>query len=478
MSESAAPNHPPPNHPPKVMGFWDVSLFYIVTGVSLRWIVTAAAVGPSSLLVWIGAFLFFYIPLAMSVLELSSRYPDEGGLYVWTRRAFGNFPGFIAGWCYWTSNLPYFPAVFYFAASNALYLGGERWIWLNGSPAFFIGFALLSLALIAFLNIIGLKHARWLHNIGAYGMWLPVAAVVVMGLVSWNRFGAATSFDAASMTPSFALKDMLFWASLAFAFSGCETASFMSGEIKNARRTIPRALVFSGLAVAACYMLGTAAVLWALPPGQIDSLAGLMQAVTATAARLGWMWIVPIVALLISLGNLGAAGGFLAATSRIPFAVGIDKMLPPAFGRLHPRYGTPHVAILVQAGLGAVFVFLGQAGTSVKGAYDVLVSMGIITSFVPFMFVFLSLIRLQREPAAADAIRVPGGRRVAILLGTVGLCTTLCAIGLAMLPAADEPNKPLAVLKIIGLTGLLLGAGAAVFALSRRRAAREALATA
>jgi amino acid transporter len=274
------------------------------------------------------------------------------------------------------------------------------------------------------------------------------------------------------MTPSFEFKDMLFWASLAFAFSGCETASFMSGEIRDPRRTIPRALIFAGGVVAACYILGTVAVLVAMPASEVDSLAGLMQAITATATRLGWLWIVPFAALLITVGNLGAAGGFLAATSRIPFAVGIDKMLPPAFGRLHPRYGTPHVAIIAQAALGAVFVFLGQAGTSVKGAYDVLVSMGIITSFIPFVFVFLALIRLQREPAAADVIRVPGGSGVAVLVACIGLATTLCAIGLAVMPAADEPNKTLAVIKIVGLTGLLIGVGWVIYDLSKRRAAR------
>lgn len=458
--------------PPRVMGFADVTLLYIVTGVSLRWIATAAAAGPGSVLIWIGAFLLFYVPFALAVLELSSRHPDEGGLYVWTRRAFGDFPGFLAGWCYWTSNLPYFPAVFYFAASNALYMGGSSWIRLGQSTGYFMGFALLALALIAILNIVGLKHARWLHNIGAYGMWVPVAVVIVMGTVSYNRFGSATHFSAATMAPSFEFKDMIFWASLAFAFSGCETASFMSGEIKNARRTIPRALVVAGVVVASCYILGTIAILVALPPGQVDNLAGLMQAITATAQKLGWLWIVPAVALLITLGNLGAAGGFLAATARIPFAVGIDKMLPPAFGQLHPRFGTPHVAILVQAGLGAVFVFLGQAGTSVKGAYDVLVSMGIITSFIPFVFVFLALIRLQREPAGPDVIRVPGGRPVAILLGCIGLVTTLFAIVLAMIPAAVEPNKALAVIKIIGLTAILIAIGWAIYAASKRRKRR------
>lgn len=457
-------------HPPRVMGLVDVVLFYVVTGISLRWIATAAAAGPSSLLVWLGAFLLFYIPLALAVLELSSRHPDEGGLYVWARRSFGDLSGFLAGWCYWTSNLPYFPAVFYFAASNAIYIGGEDWLWLNNEPAFFMWFAFAALALISWLNIVGLKHARWLHNIGAYGMWLPVAIILVLAVVNWNLFGSATEISAATMVPSFELKDMLFWASLAFAFSGCETASFMSGEIKNPRRTIPRALVISGATVATCYILGTLAVMVILPPGETNSLSGLVQATTTAAARLGWLWLVPIVAFLITIGNIGAAGGFLAATSRIPFVAGIDRTLPPAFGKLHPKYGTPYVAIIAQTALGGLFVFLGQAGTSVKGAYDVLVSMGIICAFVPFMFVFLSLIAVQGEPAREETMRVPGGRPVAIAVGVIGLLVTASAIGLAMLPAADEANKPLAVAKIIGLTGILIGIGWAVFTNSRRKA--------
>ena len=104
------------------MGFRDLVLFYVVTGVSLRWIATAAAAGPSSIVIWFSAFLVFYTPLALSVIELSSRYPEEGGIYVWSKIAFGDFAGFITAWTYWACNLPYFPAVLYFAASNALYI--------------------------------------------------------------------------------------------------------------------------------------------------------------------------------------------------------------------------------------------------------------------------------------------------------------------------------------------------------------------
>ena len=394
------------------MGFRDLVLFYVVTGVSLRWIATAAAAGPSSIIIWIGAFLVFYTPLALSVIELSSRYPEEGGVYVWAKRAFGDFAGFMTAWTYWACNLPYFPAVLYFAASNALYIRHD-WGRFSNNTTFYIVFSLVALTLATLLNIFGLNVGTWLHNLGALAMWIPVGIIVVMGAVAWHRYGAATSFTVHSMTPGFQLKDMIFWSVLIFAFAGCETASIMGGEIKNARRAIPRALLIAGVTVTFCYIVGTISVLVALPAAEVGNLQGLMQAISKTAERVGFEGIIPFAALLIMLSNVGAAGAYLAAGARLPFVAGIDRFLPPAFGALHPRWKTPWVGLLTQFVFGALFIFLGQAGTSIKGAYDVLVSMGVITYFIPFLYLFAAMFKLQKEPAGPDVIRVPGGKPVA-----------------------------------------------------------------
>src|SRR5208282_3428631 len=188
-----------PNRPRPVMGFRDLVLFYVITGISLRWIATAAAAGPSSIVIWVGAWLCFYTPLALSVLELSSRYPNEGGLYVWSKRAFGDFAGYISAWTYWTSNLPYFPAVLYFAASNALYIRPRHWTYLTDNARFYVWFSVIALVVITVLNLVGLNVGKWLHNAGALGMWLPVVIIVIMGFIGWHRFGSATGFTAASL---------------------------------------------------------------------------------------------------------------------------------------------------------------------------------------------------------------------------------------------------------------------------------------
>ncbi len=454
------------------MGVADLALFYIVTGISLRWIASAAMLGPSALWYWAAAFLGFYVPLVAAVIELSSRYPQEGGLYVWVREAFGPFAGFMAGWSYWTSNLPYFPSVFYFDAGNALYLGGPRFQAMTGSTAYFMTFALVAIVLITAINIAGLKWGKWLHNVGALGMWVPALIVVVLAGLFWLRFGSVTRFDAAASIPALDLTHLVILSGLAFALSGPEAASFMSGEIREPRRTIPRALPLAGLVVLPVYLLGTIAVLVIMPAAQVNPLQGLVQAGSLAAHRLGVGWIAWPLALLITLGNLGAASGYLAGCARLPFAVGIDRMLPQAFARVHPRWGTPWVALLVQGGLGAVFCVLGQAGTGVRGAYEVLVSMGIIAAFLPFAGVFLAVIKVNRTDSDRTATRLPGGRVTSIALALIGLATTVIALVLAAVPAGDEANKPLAVMKIIGLTAVLLGLGAALYRSRRKASAR------
>jgi amino acid transporter len=300
-------------------------------------------------------------------------------------------------------------------------------------------------------------------------MWLPVVIVIVMGLVGWHRFGSATRFTGSSLVPGAHLKDIVFWATLTYALGGCETASFMSEEVKNPRRTIPRALLLGGLIVTFCYIIGTVSVLLALPQNEVNGLRGLMQAVARTADRLGWFGVIPVAAALIVISNLGAAGAYLAAVARLPFAAGMDRLLPSVFGRLHPRWGTPYVALLLQLLCGVLFVFLGQAGTNVRGAYDVLVSMGIITYFIPYGFLFAAMFRVQREKAGPEVICVPGGRPVAKLVACVGLFTTLLTLALAVLPPAEEAHKVLATVKIVGLSAILVGMGAILYYAAARK---------
>lgn len=348
----------------------------------------------------------------------------------------GSSPGGPTG----SATCPTF-GLFYFTAASALYIGGPEWQRYSASPGYFIAFSLAGLALAAGLNLRGLGVGKWLHNLGAVGLWVPALLLMGLAVVCWHRFGAATEFTAASLLPSTRLKDIIFWSTIAFSLSGLESASMMGDEIENPRRNIPRALLLAGALITCLYILATVAMLVALPQTQILSLDGFIRAIETASGRVGAGWITALVAGLIVVGGLGQAGAWFADSGRIPFVAGIDRFLPAAFGRVHPRYNSPYVSLLTQAAIAAAFIFLGQAGTSVKGAYDVLVSMAIISYFIPYLFMFASMIRLQREPAGPEVIRVPGGSRVAIPLALIGLYTTTLSIGLALIPAPRRAGQ-------------------------------------
>jgi amino acid transporter len=453
----------------RVLTFRDLFLFYLVTSFSLRWIATAAAAGPSAIVIWVIAALGFFVPLVFTTLELSSRYPEEGGVYVWSKQAFGPLAAFITGWTYWGSNLPYFPGLLYFAAGNALFVGGPSWQSLSNNSAYFITVSMAGLILAVTLHVVGLNVGKWLNNVGALACWVPAGGLIVLGLISWSRFGTATPMDAASFVPSTGLKDVIFWSTIAFAFGGVESGSTMGEEIQDARRTVPRAILTVGAVATVLYIVGTLSVLLAIPREQVSGLQGISQAIQAMSARVGQAWLGPVLAALVTINALGGVGGWFAATARLPFVAGIDRFLPEAFGRLHPRWRTPYVALLVQAAIAALFVFLGQAGTSVRGAYDALVSMGIIAYFIPFLFMFAAMIALQREPAGPEVIRVPGGERVAKAVAALGFFVTAVSIVLACVPPDDEPNKLLAVVKVVGSSAVLVGIGLVVYGLGRKR---------
>jgi amino acid transporter len=453
----------------RTLRFRDLALFYVISGLSVRWAATAAAAGPSTLVVWLFALAGFFLPLAASVIELSSRYPQEGGLYIWSREAFGDFSGFIAAWMYWMSNLPYFPAVLYFGAGSILFAAGARGHSLSASPAYYMAFAVLWLTVITALNIVGLNIGKWLNNICSLGSWLPIVILSALAAVSAAHFGSATQFTRAALVPHLSLKNAIFWSTIFFAFGGCEAGSFMGEEIENARRTIPRALAAGGSVLAVGYIAGTAALLVALPSGAVSGVDGFMRGVEQLCTHLGLRWLIAIMAALLGLNAVGGAAAYLSSTSRLPFVAGIDRYLPAVFGHIHPRFRTPWVAIGVYGFAGMVVAALGQAGTTVRGAYDVLVAMSIITYFIPYLFVFAAMIRLQKRTAGPDVIRVPGGSKVAIVLAVIGFLTTMLTIVLSVIPPDEEPNKPLAVAKVLISTAVLIGAGVAVFVAARRK---------
>jgi amino acid transporter len=259
------------------------------------------------------------------------------------------------------------------------------------------------------------------------------------------------------------LEGLNMWASIAFAFAGLELASSLGGEVREPRRTLPRAVLISAPLIAVVYLLGTGAVLWLVPRNDINVVSGFVQATAVGAKQLSpalW-WLAPLVAAAYTLGSIGGVGAWLTGPARVAFAIGLDRYFPPAFGRVHPKWKTPYVAILVQASLATVFLLLSVLGkgTTVEKAYLIILDTQLLIYFIPYIYLFISFLIHRRTPAPAETVRVPGGPAVAWLVGLSGLFVALFAMVVAMVPPGGETNVLLFEAKVVGgaLAFILIG---------------------
>jgi amino acid transporter len=246
------------------------------------------------------AAVFFFVPIGLSVAALSFRFPEQGGIYVWTQKGFGDWHGFLCGWCYWLSNIFYFPNLVLAGVGMA---GTALGLAENRNVIIAVSLAIVWIALIA--NIFGLAVGKWIGNLGGISTYVAGALLIVVGILVWMRHGSATTLQ---ILPKWDLDKLNFWSQIAFAFGGLELGAIMAGEIRDPTRTIPRAAWISGISICAFYMLGTLALLVLLPPDQINIMTGLVQAGTTDGASLGVSWVVHAIAVLICLGVLGLLG--------------------------------------------------------------------------------------------------------------------------------------------------------------------------
>jgi amino acid transporter len=460
----------------KEMGFWDVLLFNIATVLGPRWIAAAAHNGTSSISLWVLAAVFFFVPTALVINELSSRFPEEGGLYVWSKEAFGDFHGFVAGWTYWIYTVFYFPGLLLASAAMSGYVMGTEGASLAQSRTFLLAGSFVLLIVAVMLNIIGLNVGKWLQNAGGVSTYLPLLMLSGVAAVLWLRHGTVTHFTWPNMMPHWSWDTVNFWSQIAFAFTGLELVSAMSGEIKDPRRTLPRAALSSGVLIAAIYLVGTFALLSLVPDAQVDPKSGVFQAITlgSTALRIGFVGV--LAALLVSIGNAGGVGSTVAGIARVPFVVGIDRYLPAAFGKIHPRWKTPYISIIVQATISGIVLLVSQINETTRGAYQILVDAAIILYFIPFLYMYAAAIKLagrkdRRENT--NAVLIPGGKPGVWVAAGLGFLVVLGGIAFSLIPPGDSSDKLGFELKLVGGTVLAIGIGLVLYFRGARAKARE-----
>lgn len=450
----------------RALNVWDLTWLSIVAIANLNVVPVIAAGGPTIMWLWLVALLFFFLPQGIGVIELSFRFPQEGGVYVWTKEMFGDFHGFICGWCYWTANMFFIPTLLFYLLGIVTYTGGATIARLGENSLLFGGLAIGLLWLTAVANILGIGVGKWVNNIGGFGTLLAALLLIALGIVAVTRFGftlPATSFRLQgidwNVLSSFGL--------ICFALVGLELGCVMGDEIRDPKRSVRRGVLYGGVLSALQYVGATLALLLAVPNRDLKVLQGVVQAVDKMTAKLGAQWALLPVAALVAISTIGATSAWLSGSARILFVSGIDRYLPKTFGRVHSKYATPHIALIGIAVLSSSLIAMSFAGqTTVKEAYVTLLELAVVLQMIAYFYVYASLARV-----AFRNQWVPGlYKRWQIRFAAVsGLLTTGLGMLVAFIPSHQVDSVWRFETKMVVSCAIFLGMAAALFFYYSRR---------
>jgi amino acid transporter len=498
---SAAPVAQDAPHLRRVLGRMDLVLLFVVAVFNLNVVPSIAANGGATIWLWIISLLLFFWPQGIAVIELAHRYPGEGGVYLWAKEVFGDFHGFLSGWCYWTNNMMYVPTVMLYFVGVSVFALGSGHEGLADNKKFALTASLLLLVILVVMNIVGLGVGKWINNLGAVGTAIAAAVLIGLGVAVWLRFGTTVTWADFRIPPN--PKSVLnSFGVICFGLVGLELASVMGDEIENPQKTLPGAVAWGGALSGLLYIGATLTLLIAISKNEINVLQGIVQAVGHMASRVGVVWIVAPFAFLLSLSIAGIASAWLGGSARIPFVAGLDSYMPSWLGKVHPRYRTPYAALIVHASVSMVLVVLNFSGwwiwniiiglsfvayilrsfgfvvanlaaseTGVQETFQKLLSLAVVLQLVPFLYMFGALLKIA---LSGSFVKSCYGKATLILSGASGLIATILGIALAFFPAQQVTSIRSYEIWMFGGTLFFIGLAAFFFFIyGRRKTARK-----
>lgn len=450
----------------KELGLRDLVLQQIVYVVGTIWVGTAAKLGPQHLAFWLAAIVFFYLPQAAVVIDLTKRMPLEGGLYQWARLGLSELMGFMVAWNLWIYAVVLIATIGLIVGTNLSYVVGPGGEWLASNKLFLMFLNVFLIVALMSMAVRGLWLSKWLHNIGSIS--LMSAFAVMIGLPFYHLMqGTLPRTNAWNVAmPAFTLMSLNIFGKMAMgALSGFEYVAVLAGETKDAARSIAKATIIAAPIIAAMFILGTSAVLAFVPPEKINLIGPIPQVLSLGFGAGGIGPIAAGMAILLITGrtiaNMSIA---LTATSRMPMVAGWDNLLPRWFAELHAKYRTPVNSIMFVGLVALAFGAAGIVGVGEQEAFQLLENAAGIFYGITYLVMFaIPLVGLRNAE-----VRPPLWLRVSAASGFV---VTLLYVVLSVFPIIDVESWAVFATKISSVVIGLNLVGAALFYAARRRRA-------
>jgi glutamate:GABA antiporter len=413
----------------------DMLLFTVCAILIIDQLAASASIGVSSIFWWVFTLILFFIPYGMITAELASKYPEQGGIYAWVKRAYGPRWGARTSWLYWVNVALWMPSVYLlFSGMLAQILNIELGLWSQ------ISLAIVFTWITVWVNIASLEIGKWVPNLGAILKAIIMLAIGIGGLWYASQHGIANDFSIKNMLPKWS-DGLGFLPVIVYNFLGFELMSGASEEMQNPEKDALGSIVISGILITLFYLLGTIGILIALPLDQINLVEGLID----TLRKIFGSGVTANVIVF----SLGVAALYTLYANMVTWTMGANrsiaesayrKDLPAIFGSLHPVHQTPKAAAWITGLVStAVIILYGLLASNAEDLFWTLFKFSTIIFLFPYLLMFPAFITLRRRDTfASNSYQVPGGLLIAKLLAFICMLFIVQAIVLFVW----VPDKP------------------------------------
>lgn len=400
----------------KVLKTLDMTLFTVCAIIVIDTLAASASIGASTISWWILTLVLFFIPYGLVTAELGTTYTEQGGLYVWIKRAFGEKWAARSTWYYWINVALWMPSVYIlFAGMFAQMFFPDMSLWTQ------IAIGIVMTWITVWVGTITLEAGKWVPNIGAFIKAAIMLVLGIGGIVYAMRNGVANDLSFAAILPSWDA-GLAFLPVIVYNFMGFELMSGAAEEMENPGKDILSAILTAGALIALFYILATVGILLALPLDQLGLVSGIIDTLKAILGNSG------IGGVAVTVLGIGALYTFLA--NMVTWSMGANRTaaeaanegeLPAVFGKLHPVNKTPVGAYLITGVISTlVLVIYGFMAGSNEELFWSLFAFSSIIFLLPYLALFPAFLKLRRTDAGIKRpFQIPGGLGLATVIAIV-----------------------------------------------------------
>jgi len=428
---------------PKKIGYFALTMISCAIVISIRNLPTLAVTGMHMIFFAVIAAVFYFIPIALVSAELATGWPKSGGIYAWVKEAMGNRWGFFAIWLQWVYMVLVVIAIVYFTAGSLAYLINPA---LAENKIFLLLVAWVVIWGFTLLNLRGLKASSAMSSIGFLGgILIPGLFIIILGIVylfQHHPIHLDLSFTKSNLFPDLtSFGNIVLLVGFMMAFSGIEVSSAHASKVVNPRRNYPLAILSVVVICLSVIIIGSLSVAIVVPKEEISLIGGVMEAFAVFFSFFHLKWLLPYLAILVTLGQVGGVNTWLGGPVKGLLGAAYTGDLPRFFQRVNQR-GAPRNLLLIQGAVISILASFILLLPNVNIAFWFAVALSMITYVTMYFLMFLAGIRLRyTQPDEPRAFRIIGRKNIGMWLAAgIGMIATIFTFFIAFFPPSALPS--------------------------------------